>query len=308
MLTLAVRMTAFQPNMNLIKFCKFHGFGNDYIVIEAGELADVEKIGEFSKKICHRHTGVGGDGIAVLEKLETEADYECRIINPDGSEAGFSGNGTRCAVAYLYYKNLWRDESLKLQTKSGVKTYELLERNNLTFRFLAELGKPKFDLPNSSHDKLIEIAEEKNLEIDKFSSIILPQENLIVKFIYVDVGNPVVCLFVEDFNQFDWRRIGRTIESYAVMFPERTNVVFAKVVDKENIEIRIWERGAGETSSSGTCSIAAAVASALAGKTDRQVSVYAEGGTTEAVWREDDEMLITGRADLAFCGEWFEKV
>ncbi len=91
--------------MNPIKFCKFHGFGNDYIVIEANELADVENIGEFSKKICHRHTGVGGDGIAILKKSENEAaDYACRIINPDGSEAGFSGNGTRCADAYLYYK------------------------------------------------------------------------------------------------------------------------------------------------------------------------------------------------------------
>jgi diaminopimelate epimerase len=93
------------------------------------------------------------------------------------------------------------------------------------------------------------------------------------------------------------------------MFPEKTNAVFIKVIDRENIEIRIWERGAGETASSGTCSIAAAVASASTGKTERKVSVHARGGTTEAVWREeDDEMLITGRANLAFCGEWFERI
>ncbi len=296
-----------KSKMPLISFCKFHGFGNDYIVFEAESLRGIFSIEDFARKVCHRNTGIGGDGIAVLEKLENKnADYACRIINPDGSEAGFSGNGTRCAVAYLYYKNLWTAKNLNLKTKSGIKIYKLLERNNQTFRFRAELGKPKFDLPNSPHNQLIKIAKDKNLEADKFSSILLPQENLAMKFIYVDVGNPVACLFVEDFNQFDWRRIGQTIESYVKIFPERTNVVFVKVIDKKNIEIRIWERGAVETSSSGTCSIAAAVAAALTGKTERKISVHAEGGTTEAVWREDDEMLITGRADLAFCGEWFE--
>ncbi len=289
--------------MNPIKFCKFHGFGNDYIVIEAGELADVENIGEFSKKICHRHTGVGGDGIALIRKSENEAaDYACRIINPDGSEAGFSGNGTRCAVAYLYYKNLWSDENLKLKTKSGVKNYEFLKREENTFWYLAELGKPKFDLPDSPFLKAIstDFGEEK----PAFSSILLPEEKIIVNFFFVDVGNPVVCVFVNDFAELDWRRAGQTIESYLEMFPEKTNVVFVKIIDRENIEIRIWERGAGETSSSGTCSIAAAVASAFTNKTNRKVSVHAEGGTTEAVWREDGEMLIAGRADLAFCGEF----
>jgi len=119
----------------------------------------------------------------------------------------------------------------------------------------------------------------------------------------LNVGNPVACLFVEAFDQFDWRTIGKEIESHT-HFPDRTNVVFVKIVDAENIEIRIWERGAGETSSSGTCSIAAAVASVFAGKTSREIAVHAEGGTTTAVWREDGEMLITGRAELAFCGEF----
>ena len=282
--------------MSLIKFCKFHGFGNDYIVIESSEIVDVENIGEFTKKICHRHTGVGGDGIAVLEKLDgLEADYSCRIINPDGSEAGFSGNGTRCAVAYLYYKNLWRETSLKLKTKSGIKSYELLKQDNFTYWFLAELGQPKFDLPKTS------INEKQD---SKEFGLLIPSEEMAVRFTFVDVGNPVAVIFLEDFGQIDWRRFGSKIE-VAPIFPERTNVVFVKIIDRENIEIRIWERGAGETSSSGTCSIAAAVASAFTDKTDRIVAVHAPGGTTETVWREDDEMMITGRADLAFCGEYF---
>jgi diaminopimelate epimerase len=282
--------------MTAINFCKFQGFGNDYIVFEADDLRDISSIEDFAQRVCHRHTGIGGDGIAVLKRLENEADYECRIINPDGSEAGFSGNGTRCAVSYLYHKNLWQEKSLKLKTRSGIKTYELLEQENSTYRFLAELGKPKFNLPNAPMSEN-ETAEEFGLMI--------PREEMAVRITFVNVGNPVAVIFVEDFAQIDWRSIGSRIEA-APIFPDRTNVVFVKVIDQSNIEIRIWERGAGETSSSGTCSIAAAVASAVNGKTTREISVHAPGGTTETVWREDGEMLITGRADLAFCGEYFQ--
>jgi diaminopimelate epimerase len=295
--------------MTSIEFCKFHGFGNDYIVFEAESLNDVSSVNDFAIKVCHRNTGIGGDGIAVLKKLNGEpADYSCGIINPDGSEAGFSGNGTRCAVAYLYYKNLWQEKSLKLQTKSGVKTYEFLKSENHTYWFLAELGKPKIGLPKNNSQEITSPETGEAMEVSPFSNLLLPSEALVINFFFVDVGNPVACIFVEDFDAQDWRRIGQKIEVFTEGFPEKTNVVFIKIIDKENIEIRIWERAAGETSSSGTCSIAAAVASAFAGRTNRKVSVHAPGGTTEAVWREeDDEMVITGRADLAFCGEWLER-
>ncbi len=282
--------------MKAINFGKFHGFGNDYIVFEADDLErEVSSIEDFARTVCRRRTGIGGDGIAVLQKLAAaEADYECRIINPDGSEAGFSGNGTRCAVSYLYYKKLWDAKSLRLKTRSGIKKYELLEREQFTYRFLAELGKPKFDLPNAP------VGGSAAAEF----GLLIPSEEMAVRLVFVDVGNPVAVIFLEDFAQIDWRGIGSRVE-VAPIFPDRTNVVFVKIVDRENIEIRIWERGAGETSSSGTCSIAAAVAAVSANKTNRKVSVHAEGGTTEAVWQADGEMLITGRADLVFCGQVF---
>lgn len=297
--------------MRKISFCKFHGFSNDYIVFEAENLGEIENLGEFAVKACHRNTGIGGDGIAVLEKSETgNADYACRIINPDGSEAGFSGNGTRCAVAYLYYKNLFSAENLKLETKSGVKNYQFLRREENTFWFLAELGKPNFDLPQT--DFLNSLPPPDDAQAEQMLPIFFPSEKIVVNVFYVDVGNPVACIFVENFDRaiingrkLDWRYFGQKIESVTEIFPDRTNVVFIRNVDRSNIQIRIWERGAGETTSSGTCSIAAAVASAFTGKTDRKVSVHAEGGTTEAVWREDGEMMITGRADLALCGEFF---
>ena len=293
--------------MNPIKFCKFHGFGNDYIVFEAEELRGVADLNDFSVRVCNRHTGIGGDGIAVLEKLASDAaDYSCRIINPDGSEAGFSGNGTRCAVAYLHYKNLWQEQNLRLKTKSGIKNYEFLRREGNTFWFRAELGKPDFKMPASRFLESISADPQNEEEASGFSKLMLSPEKMIIDFFFVDVGNPVACIFTQDFDSFDWRRIGRRIETMEELFPQRTNVVFIKKKDAENIEIRIWERGAGETSSSGTCSIAAAIAHLSQENRRGDVYVHAEGGTTEASWRDDGEMLITGRADLAFCGEWVE--
>jgi diaminopimelate epimerase len=282
--------------MKPIKFCKFHGFGNDYVVIEAGELAGVSDIGEFTEKFCHRTCGVGSDGIAILEKSdEPDADFSCRIINPDGSEAGFSGNGTRCAVAYAFYKGLWTDENLRLRTRSGVKNYHLTEKiADGHYRFNAEIGKPKFtsaEIPFVT-DAPLETVIDRPVRVDH-------QEFLVT---CVNVGNPVACVFVDDFY-LDWREVGRKMERHE-KFPERANIVFVKVLDRENIELKIWERGAGETSASGTCSSGAAVLSALTGKTDRKVSVHTEGGVTEITWRDDDEIMILGRADFVFCGEY----
>jgi diaminopimelate epimerase len=283
--------------MKPIKFCKFHGFGNDYVVIEAQELAEISDIGEFTKKFCQRTTGVGSDGIAILEKLTDEkADFSCRIINPDGSEAGFSGNGTRCAVAYAFYKNLWTSENLRLRTLSGVKNYRLTEKiANGHYWFDAEIGKPKFasdEIPYTA-DRRLESVVDEPVRID----------NQEFRVSCVNVGNPVACVFVEDFS-FDWREVGRKMER-AHEFPERANIVFVKILDRENIELRIWERGAGETSASGTCSSGAAILSAFTGRTGRRVSVHTPGGITEITWRDDDEMMILGRADIVFCGEYF---
>ncbi len=281
----------------MINFCKFQGFGNDYLVIAADQLRAVDPISEFAKKICDRDHGIGSDGIAVWEKLETsEADFSVRIINPDGSEAGFSGNGTRCAVAYLYFKNIWQDRSLRLSTLSGIKKYTLLEKSALAhYWFDAEIGQPKF----ASKEIPLDLKEDLEAVTD------LPLETSagIIKITAVNVGNPVCVIFVGDFSEYQWLKLGAEIENHA-LFPERTNVVFVKVIDRQNVEVRIWERGAGETSSSGTCSAAAAVAAAFTGKTERNVSVNAPGGTTEVTWREDGEMMLKGRADLVFCGEY----
>jgi diaminopimelate epimerase len=279
----------------MIKFCKFEGFGNDYVVIESEQLKDISSIPEFTKSFCNRTHGVGSDGIAILEKLhDADADFSCRIINPDGSEAGFSGNGTRCAVAYSHFKGLWSEKIIRLKTLSGVKKYELLERNGKTFWFDAEIGKPKFasdEIPFASETKLDSVIEQP-----------LTVDGNTFRVSTINVGNPVVCVFVENFD-FDWRQLGKKLEVHE-KFPEKTNVIFLKVLDRKNLEIKIWERGAGETSASGTCSTAAAILCAFANKSEREVSIHSEGGITEIVWREDGEMLIKGRADFVFSGEY----
>lgn len=280
----------------MIKFSKFQGFGNDYVVIEAEQLQAVTDIFEFTKRFCHRTLGVGSDGIAILEKLdEAEADFSCRIINPDGSEAGFSGNGTRCAVAYAYWKGLWSGENLRLRMNTGVKNYRLTETISAGhYWFDAEIGKPKF-----ASDE-IPFASSKKLESVINQPLTIDEKEFLVSCI--NVGNPVACVFLDNFD-FDWREIGRKMEVHE-KFPARANIVFVKVLDRENIELKIWERGAGETSASGTCSSGAAILSAFRGETGRKVYVHTEGGITEITWRDDDEILILGRADFVFSGEW----
>jgi diaminopimelate epimerase len=280
-----------------IHFAKFHGLGNDYLVIESHDLNDVEDLGDFARRICNRHYGAGGDGIAVVSKSETEiADYRVRIFNPDGSEAGLSGNGTRCAAAYLYFKQLWSDPQLRLITRSGVKRYFLKQKlGNGNYIFESELGQPKFDsgsIPMTIKPPVDQVVGY-SLEVNGNS---LPVTAL-------QIGNPVSCIFVNDFDELDWRHFGPLIENHK-LFPDRTNVVFARVLDRKTLELRIWERGVGETTASGTCSCAGAVAAMVNQKMDRKVTVVMEGGEVKIEWRDDGEVVITGSAEVVYSGQW----
>jgi diaminopimelate epimerase len=280
-----------------VQFTKFHGYGNDYIVIESEQLAEVSDLGEFARTICKRHYGAGADGIAVVSQSEDEhADFHVRIFNPDGSEAGLSGNGTRCAAAYLFYRDLWSANELRLNTRSGVKRYLLRERfGEGKYLFDSELGQPQFNsasIPMKT-DEPLERVMNYPLAVDGQSFSVTA----------LQMGNPNCCIFVEDFEALAWRRIGSAIENHQ-QFPDRTNVVFVRVLDRKQIELRIWERGVGETTASGTCSCAAAVAAMVGGKTDRLVNVRTPGGQVDIQWRDDNEVVITGSAEFVYSGQW----
>lgn len=280
-----------------IRFTKFQGYGNDYLVFEAEQLAEIADLGSLARRICNRHYGAGGDGIAIVRHAEDNtADFAVRIFNPDGSEAGMSGNGTRCAASYLFFHNLWSKEIVRLQTRNGIKRYYLLEQSGQgTFLFRSELGKPEFEsnaIPmNPGH------------VLDRVVDYPLNVDGETLPITALQMGNPNCCIFVEDFEALDWRRLGPLIENHRV-FPERTNVIFVRVRDRGKLEERIWERGVGETESSGTCSCAAVVAAVINNKTDRVVKVHAPGGVFPIEWRDDDEVVLTGSAELVYSGKW----
>lgn len=297
-----------------MRFVKLHGYGNDYLVFEAGELSAAgwrgrfERFGreepfpDFVRRVCDRHFGAGSDGVAVVERLEAddEADFALRIFNPDGGEAAMSGNGSRCAAAALHFAEIWKDEELRFLTRAGVKRYILRGREGANrFIFEAEIGRPRFDSTSIPMLTLEPLAEVRAYPLA------LPDgETLTVTAL--QMCNPNCCVFVDDLERADWRGWGRIIESHA-SFPERTNVEFIRVLDPQTIEARVWERGAGETLSSGTGACAAAVASIQNGLTERRVAVRMPGGTLRVFWREDGEVLLTGTAEAVYRAEWLKE-
>jgi diaminopimelate epimerase len=280
------------------RFTKFQGFGNDYLVFEAEQLVAVKDLGEFARRICNRHYGAGGDGIAIASRAGTdEADFAVRIFNPDGSEAGMSGNGTRCAAAYLFFHGLWSNDLLRLQTRNGIKRYHLLERHaDGSFCFRSELGQPRFDAAS--------IPMRTDGPLERVIDYPLAVDGRTLKVTALEMGNPNCCIFVDDFDEVDWRRLGPLVENHP-QFPERTNVIFIRVRNRGEIEERIWERGVGETESSGTCSCAAVVASVINGRCDRKIDVHAPGGVLPIEWRDDNEVVLTGSAGIVYTGEFF---
>ena len=288
------------------RFIKFHGFGNDYMVIESKDLAlagvsTTAELGEFARRICNRHYGAGGDGIAVVSPSAVPgADFQVLIFNPDSSEASLSGNGTRCAAAYLYYKKFWTAPELRLSTRAGIKLYTIREQTDAGhYLFDSELGQPKFDsssIPMITREPMAKIIDY-DLDVNGKSFQVTA----------VQMGNPNCSIFVDDFDALDWRQIGKTIETHK-QFPQRTNVIFVRVIDRNTIELRIWERGVGETEASGTCSCAAAIAAMIKGKTERLVDVLMPGGRAKINWRggeaEVGEVVITGTAEVIYEGDW----
>ena len=298
-----------------VRFTKLQGMGNDFLVVEAEDVAllapestdvpgraDTESSAgspaQLAVSMCNRNYGAGADGLIFVSRSRLAGDdFASRIFNSDGSEAGVSGNGTRCLAAYLYYEGLWSEPEVDIDTQAGVKRGRLVSRQGSRFEFEFDMGKP--DLSSRAVPMALDHPR------DRVVSYPLHLGGDMFDVTCLSMGNPQCVIFVRDLETLSLSDIGPLIEHHPV-FPDRANVEFAKIVSRHEIEIRIWERGAGHTLSSGTGSCASAVAAALNGLTDRSVTVVTEGGPLRVVWRADDSVALTASAEVIYKGEWLQ--
>lgn len=255
-----------------IPFAKFSACGNDFLVVEASEVKG--EFSELTQRMCDRHNGVGADGVEWLLP-DRDAEVVARLYNSDGTEAEISGNGTRCVAAELCART--GKTEIAIRTGAGVKTCRLVRRQGATFEFEAAMGRP-------------EVGEQ------------LAIETMWVRAVgtRVSMGNPHFVIFVDRFSD-QWQREGAVIQTQS-HFPHGTNVEFVVASGPNEIEIRLFERGVGETQSSGTGACAAAVAAIAAKKVSSPVKVIAPGGTQTVRW--DEQVYLTGPAKLVCRGEF----
>ena len=258
-----------------IPFTKAHGAKNDFLLTRSAE-APGGGWPEIARALCDRHTGVGADGWMLIEAAAGgDHDAAIRLFNSDGSEAEISGNGTRCAAAFLIRDGYPRDE-VRVRTGAGTKTLRLLERNGLGFMFEMNMGRPqiteaRFELPLAGGARDVTL---------------------------VWVGNPQCAAPVADFD-FDWRGMGAEIERHP-HFPNRTNVSFLRASGEHTLEVRFWERGAGETMSSGTGSTGAFAAAVERGLVRSPALVLTPAGPLDLRW--DGDVFLTGPAEIVADG------
>jgi diaminopimelate epimerase len=262
-----------------IPFTKAHGAKNDFLLTPA-EAAPATGLAQVARAICDRHTGIGADGWYLIERVPGAGHHaRARLLNSDGSPAEVSGNGTRCAAAWLIEAGVESNE-IRILTGAGLKRLKLMERDGPRFLFEMCMGRAGWR-PEDLRARI-------ELRGGACEATIL------------DVGNPQCAVFVENFD-FDWRAMGAELERHP-RFPNRTNVSFVRPVDRHTIEVRIWERGAGETMSSGTGSTGAAAASILRGVAESPVRVVTPAGPLDIQGGEEYSMV--GPAEIIARGEY----
>ena len=279
----------------MIKFTKMHGLGNDYVYIDAINQK-IENESSLAKFVSNRHFGIGSDGLILICKSEV-ADFKMRMFNSDGSEAEMCGNGIRCVGKFVYDKGLTNKTTVKIETLAGIKTLILNTKDGKVETARVDMGEPILEaekIPVISTEKPV-----KNLELEA--------ENKKFKFTCVSMGNPHAITIVENTKEFDVEKYGKVLEIDKA-FPKKANIEFAQIIDRQNINMRVWERGAGETLACGTGACATAVACNLNGLTDRKVNIELLGGTLNIEWNEkDNHVYMTGPAVTVFDGELYEE-
>jgi diaminopimelate epimerase len=273
-----------------VNFTKMQGIGNDYIYINCFQER-IENPSELSIKLSDRHFGIGSDGIILIEP-SGKADCRMDIYNADGSQAMMCGNGIRCVGKYVYERGIVKKDVLKVDTMSGIKTLYLDIDGDKVNSVTVDMGEPVWNCPD------IPVKFEKDKLIDE---PIVVDGNL-YRITCLSMGNPHCVLFVDDVDAVEIEKIGPEFECNPI-FPERANIEFVSVINPNEIKMRVWERGSGETWACGTGACAAAVACAVNQKTERKVTVHLKGGNLDINWDEKINcVFMRGAAEFVFDG------
>ena len=264
-----------------IPFVKAHGALNDFLLTWTHDVPETEDLPAIARAICHRHSGIGADGWMLVRPGSGNAHGAIQLINSDGSLSEISGNGTRCAAALLVREGHAPSDYVTIRTGAGARELEVKHRDGN--KFLLEMNMGRATFPGEIRSTLPLAQGPREVSI-------------------LNVGNPQCAIFVDDFD-FEWRTLGAEIERHP-NFPARTNVSFVRVASPDRLEVRFYERGAGETQSSGTGSTGAAAAALARGLLSGPVTVETPAGPLSIAWRNED-IYLTGPAELTAQGLYY---
>lgn len=271
-----------------MQFTKVHGLGNDFILLDGRE--EQRDYNALAPRLCHRQTGIGADGLLIVLPGE-QAEIRMRIVNSDGSEAEMCGNGIRCFAKYVYERGIVKSTEFGVETLAGMMRPKIVLENGAVSGVTVDMGEPHL-----ACEEIPVLGEGRCIDRE------LTVRGQTLRYTSVLVGVPHTVIYVDDPADKKWMGLGWDVE-HASVFPRRTNVNFAHVIDDHTVALRTFERGCGPTLACGTGACSTAVASALNGKTGRSVDVQIELGTLHIDWAEDNHVYMTGPAEIVFTGE-----
>lgn len=273
-----------------MKFTKMQGLGNDYVYVNCFE-EKIENPPAVARYVSDRHFGIGSDGLIMINPSEV-ADFEMEMYNADGSRGEMCGNGIRCVAKYVYDYGLTDKTQISVETLGGIKYLDLTVEDGKVVLVKVDMGKPELK------SDLIPIISENEKVIDEPIEV----DGQVYHMTGVSMGNPHTVIYVDDVKNLDLEKIGPKFENHE-RFPKRINTEFVHCIDRNTVEMRVWERGSGETLACGTGACAVAVASILNNLTDTRVTVKLLGGDLQIEWdREKDRVFMTGPAKVVFDG------
>ena len=275
-----------------MKFTKMHGLGNDYVYVNCME-EKIENPAEVARKVSDRHFGIGSDGLILILPSDV-ADFRMDMYNADGSQAEMCGNGIRCVGKYVYDYGLTEKESISVETLAGIKYLDFSIENGKVALVTVDMGEPIL----KAEDIPVLCEKDQVIEEPIFAA---GQE---WKMTCVSMGNPHCVIFIDTpVKDFPLEKVGPLFESHE-RFPKRVNTEFIELIDKKTVNMRVWERGSGETMACGTGACASAVAAILCGYTEEEITLHLLGGDLRVRWdREKNRVFMTGPAQVVFDGE-----